>query len=303
MNECAVRRALLIVPAVVVALFELIRHTPWVLSLLPMETSNWITAVLAGLVTALISRRLFSRLDALHDEIAQARERELVASEHKRMAEKLHDDIGQTLFFIGVQLNHARIKLPAGHPASVHLGEIEDALREVDNELRKTILDLRPGIGDSVDEHTWKTHLEEFAAGFGAQVVIAGDAPELAPVAWPVLAAICREAVVNAVKHGAARRVFLTWTRSGGRWELIITDDGQQEESWDRGQKEGHYGVTLMHQRAASIGTEVRFERTLTGLRIRLTPGGTTGDSVSRRRKALSSRIIAGFRGQHKVNP
>ncbi|HHY66184.1 MAG TPA: hypothetical protein GX517_03110 [Alicyclobacillus sp.] len=303
MNERAVRRALLIVPAVVVALFELIRHTPWVLSLLPMEASNWLTAILAGLVTALISRRLFARLDALHDEIAQARERELVASEHKRMAEKLHDDIGQTLFFIGVQLNHARKKLPARHPAGLHLEEIQEALREVDDELRKTILDLRPGIGDSVDEHTWKTHLEEFATGFGAQVVIAGEAPELAPVAWPVLAAICRESVVNAVKHGAASRVFLTWTQAGRRWELTITDDGQREESWDRAQKEGHYGVALIRQRAASIGAEVRFERTLTGLRIRLTAVRPTGDSVSRRRRVLSRRIIAGFLDEPKVEP
>ncbi|MDI3257382.1 MAG: histidine kinase [Kyrpidia sp.] len=301
MNERDVRTALLLVPGCVVALFELVRHTRWVLSLLPMETSNWITAVLAALVTAAISRQLFVRLDALHEEVARAREREILAAEHKKMAEKLHDDIGQTLFFIGVQLDHARRKLETDHPAREHLVEIQDALREVDDELRRTILDLRPSSREPTDEKAWAQHLEEFGAGLGVDVLVTGNPPRLDPKTWPILAAMSREAIINSVKHGRANRILFAWSGPGRRWELTIADDGRPGEHRRDVAEEGHYGLALMKQRAASIGADVRLEHTPAGMRIHLTAPEHLVAHPLRTGRRLPGRISTNTRGHPKT--
>lgn len=88
-----------------------------------------------------------------------------------------------------------------------------------------------------------------------------------------LLTAIAEEAIRNAVRHGAARRIEIQVapadtpageTTAGQLYELTIQDDGQ---GFDTRQHSDHHGLHLMRLRAAALGGQ---------LTLSSQPGGPT---------------------------
>ena len=64
---------------------------------------------------------------------------------------------------------------------------------------------------------------------------------------------VCQEALNNVVKHAGARLVEIALKHEDAAIELSIHDDGQ---GFDPGQTitSGHYGLTMMRERAEAVG-------------------------------------------------
>jgi signal transduction histidine kinase len=76
---------------------------------------------------------------------------------------------------------------------------------------------------------------------------------------------ISREAVTNALRHGAARWLRVRAFRAGAELMLEITDDGQfQPDQIGQGR-----GTSTMRERAAGLGGDIRWnEGTLGGTKV-----------------------------------
>lgn len=67
------------------------------------------------------------------------------------------------------------------------------------------------------------------------------------------LARITREATSNAMRHGGAGRVELHLARDGGRWRLVLRDDGHGFDVDGARAASTGYGLTTMRERALAL--------------------------------------------------
>jgi signal transduction histidine kinase len=66
---------------------------------------------------------------------------------------------------------------------------------------------------------------------------------------------VCQEALNNVAKHAKASRVEINLKNEGTAIELSIHDDGQGFKPEQT--TSGHYGLTMMHERAATVGAQL----------------------------------------------
>ena len=133
MTSNRIKLILYIFPALVIGGFETLRHTisiPYISS----DLGNWVTALLTSLIVALFSKRMFTQFEMTERELSLEREKRAVFEERERLARELHDQIAQTIFYLGVQVESIQNRmLRETDGLQVTLDEIQVALREMDD--------------------------------------------------------------------------------------------------------------------------------------------------------------------------
>ncbi|MFD5378589.1 histidine kinase [Streptomyces griseoincarnatus] len=207
-------------------------------------------------------------LDRLEDERATSSARALSAqeAERRRIARELHDEVGQSLTAVLLQLKRA-----ADHAAP----ELGDELRQVQEttrasleEIRRIARRLRPGVLDELGLASALKSLATESGGPGLTVQHCLDPglPELDRESELVLYRVAQEGVTNVVRHAGARRAELALRRTPGGVELRVRDDGRGIV----GAAEGA-GIRGMRERALLVGAELTVEpRAEGGTELRL---------------------------------
>jgi len=181
-------------------------------------------ARIAGAVVA-------GRLDHFH--AAQQLQRGAVAEERVRVARDLHDSVLQSLTGVALQLRTLpRLMLRNPTEAEERLGQIEQVIASAQKELRWFIEELRP---ERVrrDDDILGDRLSSLAKRFREQWGLEVE-NEVAPVVHllPIgtryeIYAIVNEAVANAAKHAAAKRVAVAVDVADSTVQIDIADDGK----------------------------------------------------------------------------
>lgn len=176
-------------------------------------------------------------------------------SERLRVAQELHDEVGQTLTAVLLQLGrtakHAPVELRD------ELGEAQDAARASLDDVRRIALELRP---EALDDLGLASALEalcdRLAQRTGLRVArrLDTDLPELGEDRELVLYRVAQEALTNVVRHAGTSSAQLRLERSAGRVTLSILDDGRGLTSGARSDAGGLRG---MHERAGLIDAEL----------------------------------------------
>jgi ligand-binding sensor domain-containing protein len=212
-------------------------ETAWFRVLVPLAAAGLLGwGILAG-----VQRRHRRRIERL--EMLRATERE-----RARIARDLHDEIGGSLTKLG--------KLAAGltEPA------IAETTREVVLAMDQVVWTVNPR-NDTLDSlATYLVHYtEEFLrpAGIACELDIPLILPDvmLASEVRHNLFLATKEALNNAVKHGAPRRVWLGLTVHGGLLTLTVRDDGCGFNPVSPAA--GADGLGNMHHRLAAVGGEL----------------------------------------------
>ena len=160
---------------------------------------------------------------ALADDLLNVTGRQL-----ERVAQDIHDGIGQTLFGAAMLAAALAQSLASADADVAHNAvRLKDILSTALGQLRAFSLGLDPldieqiGLSGALDRLA-----ADARALFGIQVVLSvGD--DRMPAATAVdLYRIAQEACTNAVRHGRAATVRITLTRSATRIRLTVDDDG-----------------------------------------------------------------------------
>jgi signal transduction histidine kinase len=104
----------------------------------------------------------------------------------------------------------------------------------------------------------------ELAARSDAQIIVTADksAPELGPDERDEVVRIAREAMLNAIKHGRAKRITVELgSRQHGGTLLRVRDDGCGIPANSRPRRHGGFGLPAMRARAGSLGGQLRADR------------------------------------------
>ena len=194
-------------------------------------------------------------LERLEDERADSARRTLSAQEEERLrlAHELHDEIGQALTAVLLQLKRAAETAPPGLRDRLHVAQ--DAARAGLDDVGRVVRRLRPEALDDLGLPSALTALGTTVAreaGFEVHRAIAPDLPDLAEEAELVVYRVAQEALTNAARHAGAAHVWLTLERDGGDGGdgvvLTVEDDGRGLAGAD-----GGGGVRGMRERALLV--------------------------------------------------
>jgi signal transduction histidine kinase len=271
------RVTLVLGPAGIVLAAELVRHQ-FGLPYVSMSKGNWLMALLTAVVITLFSQGLFRRFEAATQSLARERAARAVMEERERLARELHDQIAQTLFSIGIQLEALR-QASAGTDADrpeieEAWREIRVALREVDDNVRQVIFHLRRPLDDGPDLHSRLRAL--LTQAFWSQdirwEVRMDPSVRLTPAEEVQLFGIAQEAIANVKKHSGATRVRVALeSNPAGGWAFRVEDDGR---GFQPGAGVGHYGIQIMASRANEIGACLEMEPAAPGTTVRVVKPG-----------------------------
>jgi len=220
---------------------------------------------------------LVGQLLLLHDTTehrhAQARileQQEVVATlrERERIARELHDGIGQTLGYVGLQAQAALKWVRGGNmdKAESLLGRLTDVAQDAHADVRESILSLKT---DSLQGWsfipTLRKYLDKYQTNYGIRTrlaiseSIAEDSFE--PAVGVHLLRVVQEALSNSRKHGSASEVKVTVGMKDSQAHVIITDDGKGFDSSQLGGVDGsHFGLAFMRERMHQIGGSMEIE-------------------------------------------
>jgi two-component system sensor histidine kinase UhpB len=178
--------------------------------------------------------------------------------ERKRIARELHDEVGQTLTAIMLQIE----MLSAGVPPE--LGEAVEDLRETARsgaeDVRRIAKRLRP---EALDELGLRSALAALITGFAHQAgveierrleYIDGLTGEQELVVYRV----AQEALTNIARHARASRADVELTQADGTVTLRIRDDGR---GLPPGALTSSNGIRGMRERALLIGGRIDIGR------------------------------------------
>ncbi|MFM9371965.1 HAMP domain-containing sensor histidine kinase [Streptomyces sp. Da 82-17] len=211
-----------------------------------------------GEVAGLI-RTFNTMLDRLEAERAASSGLALSAqeAERRRIAQELHDEIGQSLTVVLLGLKTAADHAPLELRAALH--HVQETTRGNLDEIRRIARRLRPGV---LEELGLASALRALAAEnstpdrLTVRHDLDADLPQLGPDEELVLYRVAQESLTNIVRHSGARHARLSLRRgtagSAGTLTLSVRDDGRGIG----GAAEGA-GIRGMRERALLIGADL----------------------------------------------
>jgi len=162
------------------------------------------------------------------------------ALERARLVRELHDGAVQSLIGVEMHVDVLRRNYNGhseDHPATTHRSELmATELERIQNLLREEVLKLRELMQQmksaEVDARKLPGFLRDAVQRFQRETgIIARFLLDVDEVSLPApvcreLARIVQEALVNVRKHSGAKQVVVQLLEIGGKWELIVEDDG-----------------------------------------------------------------------------
>lgn len=218
--------------------------------------------------TAELIRTFNAMLERLEHERASSSARALSAqeAERRRIAQELHDEVGQSMTAILLSLERAADE--ADEPLRGELRQMQEITRGSLDEVRRLVRRLRPGVLEDLGLVSALTSLTgEFATHVALRVVRRFDIglPALDRQTELVLYRVAQEALTNAARHAEADKVEVSLRHSGETVVLTVVDDGRgtraaPEGAGMRGMRERALlvGATLDVTSQPRAGTEVR---------------------------------------------
>jgi signal transduction histidine kinase len=202
-----------------------------------------------------------ARLEAVSRELITTQE-----SERRHIARELHDEIGQILTAIKMNIRRAQ----AVADASVRL-LLEENSKMIDHtiaQVRNLSLSLRPLQLDElglVAALHWLIRHQGQSGGFEGRLDVDLKEVRLSPDLETVCFRIVQEALTNAVRHAQPKNLVVKLWVAGDQVKLSVHDDGvgfNVGQTRQHAQDGGSVGLSSMRERASLIGGHLDIEST-----------------------------------------
>lgn len=187
--------------------------------------------------------------------------------ERKRLAREIHDEVGQSLSSIALNIELTQRSLE-GHPSQAieHLRQASTMVSETTDHMYDLILGLRPsalddlGLIPAIKVQIQRT-LEPAGISYELQ---SNDLPKrLPPQLETVLFRLFQEAITNILRHADAKHVILSIEKKGDIVIGEITDDGigfDSEMTLVTKHDEGGLGLLGMRERVDQFNGQIEIQ-------------------------------------------
>lgn len=204
-------------------------------------------------ITSRVEQELRRQNESLRAMSAMLRED--IETERKRIAYALHDQMGQDLTAIGMQIGRL-LRTRSEDQALVEIAhQMQKILADAGTAMRRIIADLRPlaldDLGIAVAAKGLVRDIES-ANGVSIDLTVEGEFAGLPEACQTCLYRILQECLTNITKHAKATEAFVRLINHADRVELTVEDNGCGYSSSEL-TKRGHYGVLGMQERAQAL--------------------------------------------------
>jgi len=209
-----------------------------------------------------LADRLSMAVNDLLERLEEGRRQAGVAAlaaqeaERARIAQELHDGVGQSLTVI---LLEAGALSGRSHVDPADLEHIRELARTSLEEMRGVARQLRPHVLEDLGLRSALSALTNELFGHGDTHVrrgISPGLPDLPDTSELVLFRVAQEALTNVARHAGASTVDVRLARVGDAVELVVSDDGVGIPRDADGT-----GLRGMRERAATIGADLAVGR------------------------------------------
>jgi len=214
-----------------------------------------------GVEVAELTRAFNEMLERLESERRESGRRALQAqeAERRRIAGGLHDEVGQVLTGVLLQLDD---------------DETKQAVRQALEEVRRIARELRPEMLEQLGLVSALTELSrKFAESSGVRVErrFLTDLPPLSDDAELAVYRVAQESLTNIARHADASLVQIALEPGAESVVLRVADDGRGIPASDAFAVNGHGGLRGMRERALLVGGALAIKRgSAGGVEVRL---------------------------------
>jgi len=179
----------------------------------------------------------------------------------------LHDQVGQYLTALSINLSRASTQLPGegADPVLSIMVDSQSIVEQMSDIIRNIMANLRPPVIEDyglVSAIRW--YADRFAGRTGIEVTVEGEepSPRLSSSHESALYRIAQEVFTNIAKHAQATRVSVNMAMEGEKVRLFITDDGIgfDTKEVDMSDEKQGWGLVIMSERAISMGGSFNIE-------------------------------------------
>jgi signal transduction histidine kinase len=192
---------------------------------------------------------------------------EVTETQRRQLARELHDQVGQNLTALGINLNILQMQIPeeTASPVRSRLDDSMSLVQQTAERVRDVMADLRP---PALDDYGLVAALrwygEQFARRTGIAIAVEGEEPipRLVPRVENALFRIAQEALTNVAKHAHATHAKVAVEVGDGGLRLIVADDGIGFDSVHLAEPDAGrgWGLLTMSERAEAVGGHCSIE-------------------------------------------
>jgi two-component system sensor histidine kinase UhpB len=195
--------------------------------------------------------RRAQQLEALSRKLIEAQE-----AERRAVARELHDDFGQVLF--ALKLNLRRLECDTSESMELVDGAIA-RMRDLAQALRPPLLD-ELGLEEAL---RWHVEHEAKRAGLAFRLAIAPLGRRPSATVEMTCFRVAQEALTNVIRHAQAHRVEVELSQADGTLQLVVRDDGRGFDvpaARKRAIEGGSQGLLSMQERATLAGGDLEID-------------------------------------------
>jgi PAS domain S-box-containing protein len=185
---------------------------------------------------------------------------EALEAERRRTARELHDELGQLLTALKMDLESLRSALPPDAPDLGRRAQAMDAMLDTTiAATRRIAADLRPlmlddlGLAAALD---WLTNNFSKQTGIATDLVIDDTVAQVPEPIASALYRITQESLTNVIKYAQATTTEIRLERDGDWVELTVRDNGRGIREGDQG-KQGAFGLLGIRERVTLLSGEI----------------------------------------------
>ena len=225
-------------------------------------------ALAVGIAVAALSLRFAARAERERQthsrelEALSARLLEIQEEERRSLSRELHDEVGQTLTALRLEISHAISLLPAG-PAADRLARSRQLAEHTVGMVRDISLLLRPSLLDDLGlGAALQWQLEAFArrSGIRAELTGADVGEHLSDSAKTCIFRVAQEALNNCEKYSQAKLVRVSLSHNDRTLQLDVHDDGVGFALDHRGLPGRGTGILGIKERVQKLGGSLSLE-------------------------------------------
>lgn len=197
-----------------------------------------------------------------------ARLQEVREAERTHIAREVHDELGQMLTALKMDLRwvEKRLAPPAGPEVipvvSKKIAEAKELANQTIETVQQISLELRPSVLDNLGlVEAIRDDARRFETRSGVKLVMAlpEKLPRLKPETITAFFRIFQELLTNVARHADARSVVVQLGEEQGKLTLIVHDDGKGIPAGAANRRTS-LGLLSMSERAISLGGQIQFE-------------------------------------------